>query len=60
VSALYFGREQKQKTAQASAELFSLKAGQTIMAVMDEKKTLYFCIGKDGEKHVQQDEEDVT
>ena len=60
VSALYFRREQKQKTAQASAELFALKEGQTIMAVVDQKKTLYFCIGKDGEKPVQKDEEDVT
>jgi hypothetical protein len=53
VSTLYFHPRQKQEYAQESAELFSLKEGQTILAVVDTKKTLYFCIGRDGEKHVQ-------
>jgi cbb3-type cytochrome oxidase subunit 3 len=47
VYALYLYWKQKQGFAQESAELFALKEGQTIMAVVDEKTTLYFCIGRD-------------
>jgi hypothetical protein len=48
VCALYVRWKQKQKFAQEAAELFALKEGQTIMAVVDEKNILYFCIGRDG------------
>jgi hypothetical protein len=59
VSELCSRREQKRRFAHESGELLGLKEGQTIMAVVDEKEVLYFCIGKDREKHVQKDEEEV-
>jgi hypothetical protein len=52
-------RERKQDFAHESGELPGLKEGQTIMAVVDKKKTLYFCIGKDGEQDIQKYEKDV-
>jgi hypothetical protein len=52
-------REPKQNFAHESEELPGLKEGQTIMAVVDKKKSLYFFIGKDREKDVQEYEEDV-
>ena len=45
---LYLYWKQKQESVKELAELFALKEGQTIMAVVDEKNTLYFCIGRDG------------
>jgi hypothetical protein len=47
------------ESAQEVGEPFGLKEGQTIMAVVEEKRTLYFCIGRDPTKRVQQDEDDV-
>ena len=49
-------RAQQRRCAHESGELFGLKEGQTIMAVVDAKEALYFCIGKDREKHVQEEE----
>ena len=43
---LYLYWKQKQESVKELAELFALKEGQTIMAVVDEKNTLYFCIGR--------------
>ena len=60
MSELSSRREQQQASAQEFAELLGLKEGQTIMAVVDEQEVLYFCIGKDREKHVQKDEKEVT
>jgi hypothetical protein len=52
-------RRRKQGFAHESGELPGLKEGQTIMAVVDKKKTLYFCIGRDEEKDIQKYEKDV-
>jgi hypothetical protein len=52
-------RESKQSFVHESEGFLSLKEGQTIMAVVDKKKRLYFFIGKDREKDVQEYEEDV-
>jgi uncharacterized protein YpmB len=60
MSELSSRREQKQASAQELAELLGLKEGQTIMAVVDEPEVLYVCLGKDREKLVQKDEEEVT
>src|SRR6266487_4305828 len=43
-------RAQQRRCAHESGELFGLKEGQTIMAVVDAKEALYFCIGKGREK----------
>ncbi len=59
MSTLASHREHTHESAQESGELFGLKEGQTIMAVVEEKRTLYFCIGRDRKKHVQKDEDDV-
>ena len=60
MSELSSRREQQQASAQEFAELLGLKEGQTIMAVVDEPEVLYVCLGKDREKPVQKDEEEVT
>jgi uncharacterized protein YpmB len=60
LSELSSRREQQQASAQELAELLGLKEGQTIMAVVDEPEVLYVCLGKDREKPVQKDEEEVT
>ena len=52
VSTLASGREHTHESAQEAGEVFGLKEGQTIMAVVEEKRTLYFCIGRDRKKHV--------
>jgi flagellar biosynthesis/type III secretory pathway M-ring protein FliF/YscJ len=57
VSALYFYRKEKQESTQKLGRSLGLEKGQTIMAVMEKQKILYFCIGKDGQEYVH--EEDV-
>jgi hypothetical protein len=52
-------RQSKHSFAHESEEFPSLKEGQTILAVVDKKRRLYFFIGKDREQDVQEYEEDV-
>jgi hypothetical protein len=59
VALLDARRAYTSESAQEVGEPFALKEGQTITAVVDEKRTLYFCIGRDPTKHVQQEEEGV-
>jgi hypothetical protein len=59
VSLLDARRAYTSESAREVGEPFALKEGQTITAVVDEKRTLYFCIGRDPTKHVQQDEDNV-